>query len=664
MKLTQREIDLLHYLFSTTDSRTISSVQKKLSLTPEQIRYALAKINQFYGDRGAAAIVVDKETISFSDRENAKREFDFFVSHTTPGQFKFTSQQLEYFILLKLLISDEWIPIRYFVEVLSISRTSVVNSFVAVRNLCQKEGIVLEYRIRQGYRISDYSRKRFIWFVSLLKKLINIREIYSFYYENNLYSKIGDIILFDLFDVDLLFEAIEKTNKFAQEVEESIDDASFLQLVILEYKVLEFGGGEPSQNNELVQAKCRQYLREMHAYYGRQLENEYQAKQLIQWLNQRLEEQFGLQGLEQYGHLLLHHVQRCILRYNNQAMFEDLDPHRLIKGYYELYDTLFQAIREFSDGEFERMTESEVALISLYYINLIEEKNISNARKPRILIICAEGRAVSRILKGKISRLIEVEEIKTIAVYEFDSGQLDYYDMVLATVRLPEVNSRKVIYIENAFSENFLPILLERLNSRYLNYQMTKISKLSQIMEVLIEEFGPTTNLDRVEAKLINLLARESVQDFQEEVAEFLFSDAFICYHKQGRTWEQAIIESTKILEENKSITTDYTDKIISNIEQFGMYMEIAPGVILAHAGSMDGVLQNGLSMHIFKKPIQFWNRSIQVIIVVAIVNQHQYRVIEEIVHWITKEETLHSLINEENRDRQIDKINKILGKR
>ncbi|HEM3649033.1 TPA: PTS sugar transporter subunit IIA [Streptococcus suis] len=661
MKLTQREIDLLHHLFSTTESRTISSVQEKLSLTTEQIRYSLTKINQFYEERGIASIIVDKDSISFLDRENAKREFEFFVSHTTPGEFKLTSQQLEHFILLKLLISDEWIPIRYFVEVLSISRTSVVNCFVSVRNLCQKEGIILEYRIRQGYRISDYSRKRFIWFVNILMKLVNIREIYSFYYENNLYSKIGDIILFDLFDVDLLFEAIEKANKFAQEADDSIDDASFLQLAILEYKILE--ASEAGQFNEALQIKFKQYLQELHAYYGRNLENENQAELLIKWLNQRLEERFGLRGLDQYRHLLLQHVQRCILRYNNHTMFEDLEPHRLIKGYYEMYETLFQAIQEFSDGKFERMTESEVALISLYYINLIEEKNISRAKKPRILIICAEGRAVSRILKGKISRLIEVDEIKTIAVYEYDSGLLDYYDMILTTVHLSDVNSRKVIYIENAFSENFLPMLLDRLNSRYLKYQTTKISQLSQIMEVLIEEFGTTANLDRVEKKLINLLSRESIQDFQEDIPEFLFSDDFVCYHEQERTWEQAIMESTKILEDSRSITKDYTDKIIYNIKQFGMYMEIAPGVILAHAGSNDGVLQNGLSMHIFKKPIQFWNRSIQVIIVLAVENQHHYRVIEEIVYWITKEETLQSLTNEENRDYQIDKINRIVGK-
>ncbi|HEM3629410.1 TPA: PTS sugar transporter subunit IIA [Streptococcus suis] len=659
--MTQREIDLLHHLFSTTESRTISSVQEKLSLTTEQIRYSLTKINQFYEERGIASIIVDKDSISFLDRENAKREFEFFVSHTTPGEFKLTSQQLEHFILLKLLISDEWIPIRYFVEVLSISRTSVVNCFVSVRNLCQKEGIILEYRIRQGYRISDYSRKRFIWFVNILMKLVNIREIYSFYYENNLYSKIGDIILFDLFDVDLLFEAIEKANKFAQEADDSIDDASFLQLAILEYKILE--ASEAGQFNEALQIKFKQYLQELHAYYGRNLENENQAELLIKWLNQRLEERFGLRGLDQYRHLLLQHVQRCILRYNNHTMFEDLEPHRLIKGYYEMYETLFQAIQEFSDGKFERMTESEVALISLYYINLIEEKNISRAKKPRILIICAEGRAVSRILKGKISRLIEVDEIKTIAVYEYDSGLLDYYDMILTTVHLSDVNSRKVIYIENAFSENFLPMLLDRLNSRYLKYQTTKISQLSQIMEVLIEEFGTTANLDRVEKKLINLLSRESIQDFQEDIPEFLFSDDFVCYHEQERTWEQAIMESTKILEDSRSITKDYTDKIIYNIKQFGMYMEIAPGVILAHAGSNDGVLQNGLSMHIFKKPIQFWNRSIQVIIVLAVENQHHYRVIEEIVYWITKEETLQSLTNEENRDYQIDKINRIVGK-
>ncbi len=38
--------------------------------------------------------------------------------------------------------------------------------------------------------------------------MINIREIYSFYYQDNLYSKAGDLVFFDLFDLDILFDSL------------------------------------------------------------------------------------------------------------------------------------------------------------------------------------------------------------------------------------------------------------------------------------------------------------------------------------------------------------------------------------------------------------------------------------------------------------------------
>ena len=127
MKLSQREIDLLKLALEGAEETTIPQLKKQLKLSVHQIRYAIDKVNRFLVEKKLNQIFIEKDRLVIEQRGKVKEEFDFFISHTTPEQFKFTAEQIEYFILLKLLLSDERLPINYFIETLSTSRTSVVN---------------------------------------------------------------------------------------------------------------------------------------------------------------------------------------------------------------------------------------------------------------------------------------------------------------------------------------------------------------------------------------------------------------------------------------------------------------------------------------------------------------------------------------------------------
>ncbi|MGT2950861.1 hypothetical protein BU202_06155 [Streptococcus cuniculi] len=668
MKLTQREIDLLRFILEQKDGLDIENIRQRLGLSDNQIRYTIGKINQFLRSRKASLLKVEKDCIVIGNRERVLEEFTFFVSHTTPGQFKFTPRQMEYFILLKLLIADDYIPINYFTKVLGSSRTSIVNLLEKVKKRCAREAIQLDYVLRRGYRIPEYSFKRFAFFVSILKKLINIREIYSFYYKDNVYSKVGDLVFFDIFELDVLFEALEKTIEYSKTVDDQMDDTAFLNMMILNYKLMkvEKEAPNPSQQERLKQLS--QFLSSLEMNHEQKIEDLQLAQDLLAYLNAKIASAFRLVESRHSTEVLTRHLQRFILRQKQHNPMQDVNLE-FVKTHPELFQIIFTALRSYKGQLFQHVTVSEAALVTLYYINGIDDHPVVCQSCPRILIICAEGRAISRVLKGRIARFVDESYIDTIAVFEFKPQQLQDYDYIITTIKLPEVDSEKVIYTENAFSEAFLQKIQPLLMGQMCVTPARDVTKLSQIMEVLVEELGDQIQMDRIEAKIINILASNVIKKPSIASVDFVFDPTMLVYHQnhEGLAWREAVQLSSECLLEHGSIEERYTQKIIRNIEQFGMYMVIAPGVMLVHAGAEDGVRQNGLSMHVFEEPVIFPSTDgmpIQVIVVVAMDKQNSYPVIEGLIHWITQEESLFTLRDSGNRLKCIQKINTLLGKK
>lgn len=653
MKLSQREIDLLKLALEGEEGSTTSQLKKQLNLSIHQVRYAIDKVNHFLIEKNLNQIFIEKDRLVIEQREKVKEEINFFISHTSPEQFKFTAEQIEYFITLKLLLSDERLPINYFMEILSTSRTSVVNVLERVTQELSEEEIKLSNLPRKGYIIEEYSFKRFSYFIAILKKMINIREIYSFYYQDNLYSKTGDLVFFDLFDLDILFDALGETIQYSKQISSEIDDTNFLFLAILNYKYHELITKPEIINRTDKLQMISNFIRETKQNHPNQMENINLAKRLMRYINRELTDVFEIEDFKVESNALLHHIQRFIFRQENAIPFRDIDSEVLVKDHKNLYYVIFAAIRSFQNGMFDKVEAPEAALITLYYINEIEKKAPKVFKTPRILIICGEGKAISRVLKVKISNLIDSKWIDTISVFEFEIPLIDHYDLIITTVKLPEVESDKVLYSDNVFSENFFEQIKMKLSIMGSSLASQRLGKLSQIMNAISEEVNDDINMNRLEAKIIKILANNLLQKDYPRKQNFIFDSSMLKYHQESESWKNAIRISGRELLLKKSIEEDYINKIVSNIENFGSYMIISPGVLLAHASEQDGVLNNGFSMHVFKKPIIFPGQNtfpVSVIITIAIKNRESYHVVERIVQWVLEEETIFSLADEKNR--------------
>lgn len=70
--------------------------------------------------------------------------------------------------------------------------------------------------------------------------------------------------------------------------------------------------------------------------------------------------------------------------------------------------------------------------------------------------------------------------------------------------------------------------------------------------------------------------------------------------------WREAVRLAGNGLVEAGSTTDEYTDQMISAVEEHGPYIVIAPGIALAHARPSEAVLKGGLSWVSLDTPVSF----------------------------------------------------------
>ena len=70
--------------------------------------------------------------------------------------------------------------------------------------------------------------------------------------------------------------------------------------------------------------------------------------------------------------------------------------------------------------------------------------------------------------------------------------------------------------------------------------------------------------------------------------------------------WKDAVRKSAKPLENGKFITANYAEAIISNVEELGPYICIAPHVAMPHARPEQGTLKTQVAVTLFRNEIVF----------------------------------------------------------
>ncbi|WP_051138662.1 PTS sugar transporter subunit IIA [Agromyces italicus] len=92
--------------------------------------------------------------------------------------------------------------------------------------------------------------------------------------------------------------------------------------------------------------------------------------------------------------------------------------------------------------------------------------------------------------------------------------------------------------------------------------------------------------------------------------------------------WRSAVRETGRALTRSGATRSDYADRMIAVIEEFGAYVVIAPGLALAHARPGRDVRREGLAVVTLAEPVAFGhphNDPVRVVVGLAVENAEEH---------------------------------------
>jgi PTS system ascorbate-specific IIA component len=104
--------------------------------------------------------------------------------------------------------------------------------------------------------------------------------------------------------------------------------------------------------------------------------------------------------------------------------------------------------------------------------------------------------------------------------------------------------------------------------------------------------------------------------------------DSAVVLAADASDWRAAVRLAGRALTRAGSTTSDYAERMIAVIEEFGAYVVIAPGLALAHARPGPDVRREGLSVVTLARPVAFGhphNDPVRVVVGLAVANAEEH---------------------------------------
>ncbi|NGP46195.1 PTS transporter subunit EIIA [Bacillaceae bacterium SIJ1] len=344
---------------------------------------------------------------------------------------------------------------------------------------------------------------------------------------------------------------------------------------------------------------------------------------------------------------LTSHVESMIKRLQQSVKLTNPIFKEFIAEHKELFLSVKAACKAHEKLLQVKLSDQEISFIAIYFASELRKKEEALSKKAKILVVCAEGLAVSIMIKSQLEEIFESREIHTLPVREFNTSHLKEYDFIVTTVDIPDIRSHKILRINNYLQKKDIEALQKHLSLKFTNHERT-LEKFNPIMQLIRENTLGIKNLSKLELELISVLSRDDHNMPKQSLPEVKFNESHISIVGHIERWEDAIKEGTASLIKQQFITKNYEKKIISNLRKFGPYMVVAPGVMIAHAGSEDGVIEDSIWVTILPNGIMLKDRyeePIKLILTLAFKSANTHRLVENIAKLALNQEKVEEII-------------------
>ncbi len=278
-------------------------------------------------------------------------------------------------------------------------------------------------------------------------------------------------------------------------------------------------------------------------------------------------------------------------------MYEDI-----IREYPQLYYITKQVTKQLEQMIGLSISESETAYFALHFGAHLKIADTHNNVK--ILIVCGSGISSGYMLKREIQKLLPDCTITGVIAAQYLTEKERNCDLIISTVKIKTELPVLVVH----------PILSNYDRRLILNHPLlAKSQKWQQSESVfqLVKKYVPEESCEALRNDLMHYFHSGQeidvlLQNNANGLLHYLRKKGRITFVDTSMQWEEAIRQSASVLLQDESISQQYVDTIIEKTHEFGAYMMIIPGLVLAHAKPEDGVYNVDVSMTIFSEPVLF----------------------------------------------------------
>ena len=336
---------------------------------------------------------------------------------------------------------------------------------------------------------------------------------------------------------------------------------------------------------------------------------------------------------------LCFHIKSCIYRLRKNIFLEACNYIDLVEKN-EIYFSVKSNINEIEKIYQIQFNEEEIALITFHISSSIERQNKD---RKTVILVCGLGYGTSKILSEKLNEIFNIDIVGIISVYELKRNYEKYKDVdyIISTINIDFVNSISIT-----------PLLNNNDQEKLIKYGL-KINRKKIELNKFFEDIDFVNNSENLKEIIIEKYPDYFYIEKQNHIKALFehFSDKKIIFSNETLNYKQAIYKACRPLIDDKSITNEYYVEILKLISDYGPYMFLGNKIAVVHASSKN-VNKNDMSILISRQKISIENKSANIIICFATLNDHYHKILlNSILNILDNEEVIEEIISKNNID-------------
>lgn len=633
------EIMALLQFLSKKSYLTLKEVEMGIHVTRRQATYRIEKLNQLLKSKHVPPILLGSSSAKdfrISDKtKKAIEEMIYELSHNE--MYYLNKKERMIYMYLMLFMNMEYLSLQHFIELLGVSRSTVLLDFKELVQTLEDRGIHVKNNRTKGYYLVGSEME--------IRRIMMKYVIYTLAEDNN--GKVFDVFIddfhLDIFDYSRLVISELASHHNIRFVEDRL--VEFIYIFIFLKARMQSGKDAETEIQQLVDINVMSTMKEyeftvelLKNYKNTDIISETEINYISSWI---LGISFGNINEDTKDCILISDIiGKIMTRFeslsgahyrNTEEIFVQLYSHfrpayyRLIfklpifnplcekvkDEYKELYQLVEETMKPFHVIFGEEIPADEIAYLTMHFATIYsDKKEFEIATQKVALVVCSNGIGSSAILYNELTGMFP--ELHFLAPMESSHLQNfnEHVDIIFATnfvvhhmdANIPVIRVSPVMSIAERYQ--VVREVYMQLGSKFLKQPS---------VEVVMNIISQYANIQQEQALYNELISYFSHLDIpQENQADMHIWDMvrpeIIRLQIDAKDWEDAVRKAYEPLVEQAFITQNYVEDTIQSVRMVGPYIVITKHVAMPHAKPEAGALACALGITVLKEAVVFGN--------------------------------------------------------